>query len=94
MTTTLEITPEYFTSGDFDSRNRFIKKDTQSGGVFCNGITWELGSNQVNTGFPWLGQRWNISGIIANDLVSYTVSGNTQNQTITEPSNTITRVGI
>jgi hypothetical protein len=97
MTATLEITPEYFVCGDFDSRNRYLRSDPVGQIAICSGITWEIANgvnisaSQSNT--PWCGYRFNIGGLLAVDARTQTYNGSTVGPVaVDEPSNTLTRV--
>ena len=92
MATTLEITPEYFTSGDFDSRNRFLRFDAGGPIYLCSGLTWNFNNRLVNTGQSWNPWRWSITGFTSRALTSTTVSGNTQTSAVDTPINTVTRM--
>ena len=92
MATTLEITPEYFISGDFDSRNRYLKQDAAGSNGIVTGITWEIGSRAVSAGSSWLPYRYALSGIGSSDFTSYTYNSTTTSQSVTAPSNIVTRV--
>lgn len=97
MATTLEITPEYFTCGDFDSRKRYLRFDATGPIAICSGITWEIGNgiiqvtSQSNT--PWCPWRFEIPGFLTIDARTQTFNGGTVGPTVVDsPSSVLTRV--
>lgn len=97
MATTLEITPEYFVCGDFDSRKRYLRADAAGPIAICSGITWELGITVVRvasqSNAPWVPWRFDISGFYSVTATTQTHNGGTvTNTSAIAPVNSVTRV--
>jgi len=96
MATTLEITPAYFTCGDFDSRKRYLRFDATGPIAICSGITWEVFpgvarfTDQSNA--PWVPWRFDIPGFLSIDGQTRTFNGGTRTVAVTAPVSTLTRV--
>ena len=97
MATTLEITPEYFACGDFDSRKRYLRADAVGPIAICSGITWELGGGVVRvasqSNAPWVPWKFDIPGFLTINANAQTHNGSTvTNVTVATPVSTLTRV--
>lgn len=96
MTTTLEITPEYFTCGDFDSRRRYLHADAAGPIAICSGVTWEIGNGIIRapsqSNAPWCPWRFIIPGFLTIDATTQTHNGGTVGSFVPNPSSVLTRV--
>ena len=92
MATTLEITKDYFISGDFDSRNRFLREDIAGNSAIVSGITWEVGTRVQVAGSSFVAYRFNIEGVGSAAFVTYSFNGLSATQSVPVPSNIVTRV--
>ena len=87
---TLEMTPGYFISGDFDSRKRFLRSNPAGAIALCSGVTWELGTGNVAAGSPWQPYEYNIQGRVNVTFETYTFGSTTQTASVPTPSNIVT----
>lgn len=96
MTTTLEITPEYFVCGDFDSRKRYLRADAAGPIAICDGITWEIQTNVViiaiQSNQPWVPWRFSIPSFLTINASTQTYSGRSASAVVPDPSSVVTRV--
>lgn len=96
MPTTLEITRDYFTCGDFDSRNRYLRFDAAGPIAICSGVTWELGGtvvrNASQSNAPWCPWRFDVPGFLTINAETQTHNGGTVTSAVTAPSSALTRV--
>jgi hypothetical protein len=96
MPTTLEITPEYMTCGDFDSRKRYLRVDASGPAAICSGVTWEIGNGVIRvvtqSNAPWCPWRFEIPGYLTIDARTQTHNGGTIGTDVDAPSSTLTRV--
>ena len=90
MATVLDITRDYFTCGDFDSRKRFLRSNASGSIALCSGITWELGTGLTTAGSPWQPYQYNIQGRVNVPFESYTFGSTTATQAVTDPVNIVT----
>lgn len=91
VVTTFTATEFTVTPPGFSSTRRYLR--VASGGAIgvSAGRTWRISNiSLTNTGFPWIGQRWDVGSYGSFAITSTTVSGNTQTVTVAAVSPVIT----
>lgn len=76
----------YFAAGDFDSRNRYLRKRAGGNFIVCSGVTWELGVGVVHLGASWVPWRWALGARMTQASTSARMNGETVTRSVATPS--------